>query len=82
MLNPTVHMNGDSRETLLAQYFDAISAVQMAIEKLPQINARNFYTQGDTATSQAMAEINAMRQQLSAMHSELEAVAINIADGE
>lgn len=46
---PTVHMNGDTANTLCTQNWDAALAVEAAIDAVQKAapNARNFYVQAD-----------------------------------
>jgi histidinol phosphatase-like PHP family hydrolase len=56
---PTIHMNGDKKETLLEGYCTAIHAVRAAAEAVQQNahpNGRNFYPQGPDAIHRAIEE--------------------------
>lgn len=55
---PTIHMNGTGAQTLVDDYLTARSALidaETALQKV-EFNARDYYTQGDTAWTKARAE--------------------------
>jgi hypothetical protein len=55
---PSVHLNGTSREALQTGYEDAHRATSAAIQAFADngFNARDYYTQGPNAYSDARAE--------------------------
>lgn len=83
MLAPTIHLNGDHRNTLAQPAIDAMLAVGTALHAISAIapNGRNYYPQGPAAIHDAMREFRAMVAKLEAVHAELETLAIVIADG-
>jgi hypothetical protein len=77
MYTPTIHFNGTSRQTLLAQAEAAHEALNDAIEALRGMapNGRDFYPQGNEAIRGAMAEhvgwlstLQSMRAEITAYH--------------
>ena len=72
---PTVHLNGTSRQTLLADY-------QAAYEKLTEFsdsfrsiefNARDYYVQSDSSFYEARTERDLMEHKIGALMAYLEA---------
>jgi len=61
MLIPTIHLNGSSGERLLEQYTAASAAVRAAISTLQEVdvNARDYYVQGENAPQAAQREHDA-----------------------
>jgi hypothetical protein len=78
---PTIHMNGDKKETLLDGYVAAIRAVRAAKEAIAAAcpNGRNFYPQGDGAINQAVEEHRHRLATLNRVMDELEFIAEAIA---
>jgi hypothetical protein len=74
---PTVHLNGTSKDALLEQFCDAIDAVHEAGKKLAAAcpNARDYYPQGNEATSEAMRQHEARMLKLKSVADDLQAIA-------
>jgi hypothetical protein len=58
MMFPTVHLNGTSKDELIAQYERAMHDLSAAIDSLRDCapNARDYYPQSDSAINQAIRE--------------------------
>ena len=82
MTKPTIHLNGDSANTLTEGYEDAYRAVNVALEAIQNAspNGRNYYPQGDTATAEAINEHVARVRALTTVANELLELAIHCAD--
>jgi len=82
MTFPTVHMNGDSKQTLLDQNLKATHAIRDAIDAMHEAapNARNFYVQGEGAWKAARDEYSNRLRQLDSIRDELDAITQHIAD--
>jgi hypothetical protein len=82
MMVPTIHMNGDSRETLLGQCRKANDALWDAINALQEMapNGRNYYWQGTDALGKAVAEHRERMNGLYAVKKEIENMMEAIAD--
>jgi len=63
---PTIHLNGDSAETLMREYRAAYEAIDKAIDALAATtcNGRNYYTQGGSAFYRARDERQAALDKL------------------
>lgn len=80
IITPIIHLNGDQRETLLANLQHAYTAVRSAIEALQQCspNGRNFYPEpgrlqkAEAQHAERMAHLDAVSRSLQA-----EAIAID-----
>ncbi len=70
---PTIHLNGDSRETLIEGYCNASNAIEEAYQALKQTspNGRNFYPQGPEAMAKAEEEHMGRLRRLDAIKIEL-----------
>lgn len=68
MILPTIHANGTPRQILEDGYLAAYSGVLKAMSTLAQveINARDYYPQGDDAFSKAVAQAIQARDHLDA----------------
>lgn len=77
MILPTIHLNGTSREALLAELERASSALRHALDALVQAspNARDYYPQGPAAFTQAISEHEARCAKVRAVKDEIEAIA-------
>lgn len=73
MTTPTIHLNGDSAETLVKGYTEAYRAVQAAIDALQKTapNGRNYYPQGAQALDKAQIEHYMRVNRLEEMANEL-----------
>lgn len=74
MILPTIHLNGNSADQLIAQYAAAHKAVEDAVEALAACdghNGRNIYPQGQPAMLQAVSEHVDRLDALRKMSSEL-----------
>lgn len=82
MITPTIHLNGTSRETLLAQATNATEALTDAIEAMRAMapNGRDYYPQGDNAIRAAIQEHSARIVKLNEVHAEVMAIAEAIVD--
>ena len=80
---PTVHLNGDTQETLLRQVTDAMEALYVAIEAMYRAgpNGRNFYPQGPQAFRLAAEEHEKRIAVVRGVRDELAVIAEAIADG-
>ena len=76
-------MNGDSQKNLLDEARNAMDALQDASDALFKItvNGRNFYPQGENATSEAKEEFRDMMRRFERIQSEVEKYAISIYEG-
>jgi len=75
---PTVHMNGNSAQSLLEELHDGIVLIKTAQEALASMDVahgRNWYPQGDGATTKAREEHFARIRKLAEVRKELEAIA-------
>jgi hypothetical protein len=74
MMVPTIHLNGDSRETLIGQCQKANEALWDAINALNEMapNGRNYYPQGTDALGKAVAEHRARMNSLYTVKKEIE----------
>ena len=79
---PTIHLNGDTRETLMAQVYDAYSALGVAITAVERMgpNGRNYYVQGADATLAAQQAHVAMVRKLAEIQADIEAYGLAIQD--
>lgn len=77
---PTVHSNGTSRESLLALYKSAISAIHDAIDAVYTAtpHGRDYYVQGDEALKKAQAEHQDRILRLIGVKNELIAIATSV----
>ena len=77
---PTIHLNGDTRGTLMAQVCEAYSALGDAIKAVQGMapNGRNYYPQGPDATRMAQLAHGTMVKQLVAIQAEIEAYGLAI----
>ena len=77
---PVVHMNGDSRATLISQnravYDKAKDLLDALAEASP--NGRNFYTISDDAMRQAVTEARARYAAVQAIKSDMETILVAI----
>ncbi len=76
LMIPTIHMNGTSREALLDAILEAVHALHKAGRKLAATspNGRDYYPQGNAATSMAMDQHEARMNKLREVISELETI--------
>ena len=79
MTLPTIHLNGDTAQTLTDGYSTAMIAVRDAIEVVCKTypNGRNFYPQGPQAITAAMEEHRSRLVRLEEIAKELEELAIH-----
>lgn len=58
MMIPTVHLNGTSWASLIAQIESAVNAIDKALEAISDAspNGRDYYPQGDSAFKKALIE--------------------------
>ena len=77
---PTVHLNGTSRERLLADYHAAYKLLCAASDAFADIefNARDYYVQGDYAFNAARTERDKARAHLGALKSYLKAHLVHL----
>ncbi len=80
---PTVHLGGNSREALLAEYRRAANALYAAIRALPCPHGRDYYLTGDEVNpgGAARAAVRAMARDLEAMAESLGEVYAVILNG-
>lgn len=78
---PTLHLNGTSRELVLAQIYEAAIAVRAALVCLAGAapNARDYYPQGAGAYARALGEhvdradkLQSVYEELLALHSAID----------
>ena len=82
MIVPTIHLNGDSRETLLDQCRKALVAIRDAITACREMhpNGRNYYPQGPDAIGKAMSEHEERLSKIFDVRDDLERMMEAIAD--
>jgi hypothetical protein len=82
MIIPTVHLNGDSKQTLLDDNLAARRAVRDALDAVAKAspNGRNFYPQGDGAITKAVTEHRIRLLRLEEVRQELETILEGIQD--
>lgn len=75
-LVPTIHLNGTPRETLLEQHSLAYTALREAISALQYAcpNGRDYYPQGPSAITAALAAHSSRVQTLEAIAAEILAI--------
>ena len=71
-LTPTVHLNGDSKKTLLQNW--ASFRAQLADLPVPEVHARNYYVQGDDAPMDALKASRELQEMLATVHKVADAV--------
>lgn len=83
MMIPTIHMNGTSKESLLDDACNVMSAIAKAIDVACAAapNARDYYTQGPEAFGKARDEHDSRCERLDAVRKEYEELALAISDG-
>ena len=83
MTLPTIHTNGDTKDTLYHQCGVALEAVRLAVAACREMvpNGRNYYPQGDNAFSDALIEHCDRVVHLTAVERDLEVMLDGIADG-
>jgi hypothetical protein len=83
MTLPTIHTNGDTKDTLYRQCSDALEAVRLAVEACREMtpNGRNYYPRGDDAFRDALIEHCDRVCRLTAVQTDLDAMLEGIADG-
>jgi hypothetical protein len=83
MTLPTIHTNGDTKDTLYKQCADALEAVRLAVAACREMhpNARNYYPQGDHALTHALVENCYRVSHLTSVQNELEEMLEGISDG-
>lgn len=76
MMAPTIHLNGTSRDELIAQLETASLALYDAEQALAGMapHGRDYYPQGPQALEQALAEHGARLQALQALRVEIHAI--------
>jgi hypothetical protein len=77
---PTIHCNGTRKRALFDQYIESMKAIQIAAEKIPEANRRDYYPQGGDAMNQAIEQRYRWLNTLNDLHNEIEAVAIKITE--
>lgn len=82
MQQPTIHLNGTARATLVEQWTVAVEALRAAEDALCDAapNGRDYYPQGKPAYLQAVAEYEARLARVSAVRREAEAMLESIVD--
>jgi len=77
---PTVHMNGDTKATLVSDNVAAHNAIDNAIDIVAKAapNGRNFYPQGDGAINEAIAQHFKRIEGLKAVRQEFETIICGI----
>lgn len=75
-VSPTIHLNGDTQETLANSYCEQRAAIVHTIEILLRNtpNGRNYYPQGEGATQQAIKEHYDRVQKLDDIKKELDTI--------
>lgn len=83
MMVPTIHLNGTSKQDLLADMLKAYHAIQHAKAALGQAspNGRDYYPQGNGALLIAQDEHRDRIDRLTSVADEIEALAMAIQDG-
>lgn len=73
MMQPTIHLNGTSKESLFGQYEKALDAINAAIEAVVQCapNGRDYYPQGPAAYEKASEEHGARLLKLTDIKAEI-----------
>jgi hypothetical protein len=81
LLTPTVHLNGTSREELLDQLGNALTALHVATLVLGKAapNGRDYYPQGEKVIYGALYQHKLRLQKLQEVIAELEAIGEQIA---
>jgi len=76
MKTPTVHLNGTSRVELMEQFQTAHNALYQAIRALEDCgpNGRDYYPQGDSALTVALAEHVARIRAIQAVDADIKAL--------
>ena len=74
LAEPTIHLNGSSRERLAELYRAAYRALATAVEKLDDAapHGRDYYPQGPEAFSQAQAEHRARMEAVERVKAEIQ----------
>ena len=82
MMLPAIHLNGTGRDNLAEQAADAADALRQAVIALERTapNARDYYTQGDSAYSIARQECSERVRAVRAVLVEIVALQQHIAD--
>ena len=82
MVSPTIHMNGTSRESLMAGYRAAYDAIGTAIDLLAKTapHGRDYYVQDSNAINVAIAEHRTRMMQLEVAKAEIETIILAIMD--
>lgn len=77
---PSVHMNGDTRKTLVAQHRAVYNKARDLLDALTEAspNGRNYYVQGDDAIKQAVAEARARYAAVHAIKADAETILLAI----
>lgn len=80
LIVPQVHLNGDTEETLMQGLGESHHSLTQALEVMRSMapNARNYYTLGSSAYSEAADQYAAMCKRLHETQSEIEAIADGI----
>lgn len=65
-ITPTVHLNGNSKNSLLEEWYNFGSKLSAVIESFPHesFNARNHYIRGDDATKSCRTTQGELQRQL------------------
>ena len=83
VIAPYVHMNGNSKDSLVDEWMDFATAINAARDSLPydSFHGRNQYpkSEADQATANGVRDL--MRAQLTKMHNLAEEVALTIHQG-
>jgi len=79
---PTIHLNGTSKDTLMAEYYAAYKAIKESINTLldATLNGRDYYPQGSDAFYQARAERQDALSKLHQVKSYIEEMITGIAE--
>lgn len=74
MMTPTVHLNGTSRDELVAQFERASNALALALQALMDAapNARDYYVQNGDAFTKARTEHYARVERVQQVKDEIE----------
>jgi hypothetical protein len=80
---PSIHLNGTSKERLVAALCDASDALNVALDKMRQTapNGRDYYRQGPEALERADAEHMDRMRRVAAVKDEVDALTIAINEG-
>lgn len=80
LIAPTIHLNGTSKASLMAEYLAALEAMRNAIEAVQAItvHGRDFYVKEEGALLKATSQKRKQLTALDSVYAELEQIALMI----